>query len=141
MKIFNKILAGVVSAAVIVLALAVPTAAVLPTTPKTDSKSGRFTLGNKSYSYSGKLVASATQASATASSGKGLNLGVSLNAYAISGGITYNNNKSDAISGTQVSVSTDNTFTVSGKPKILNIENATAKCTISTIATLDLEVK
>ncbi|MBD5080438.1 MAG: hypothetical protein HDT44_01580 [Ruminococcaceae bacterium] len=110
MKIFKKILAGVVSAAVIASALAVPTAA-LTTTPKTESKSGQIVAGKKTIRYGGDLTATTTYARASASSSMNTNLSVKVTAYAKKSGTSVNPNiAQDVILDKSVTVSVDNMF-------------------------------
>ena len=111
MKMFKKILAGVVSGAVVASALAAPMAALSDTTMSHVRKGGKMTLPNgKIYcTYSTDTAASSKEASATASSSRALTMSVTINTYGwINGKPVDGNKKGDAISGTSVSVSVDN---------------------------------
>ena len=82
MKMFKRILAGVVSGAVIASALAAPTAALSDTTMSHVRKGGKLTLPNgKIYcTYSTDTAASAKEASATSSSSRALNMSAEIQA-------------------------------------------------------------
>lgn len=109
MKKLKKILAAVVSAALLVSALAIPTEATITTTPTTKSKSGTYKVGNRTYSYGGTLTASTTQVKAAASSGSNLTLRVEVKAYgSYLGEFTLPNSNSDAIAGKSVSALVNN---------------------------------
>ena len=142
MKIFKKILAGVVSAAVIVSALAVPTAAAITAVPQTKNESGTFKVGNRTYSYGGDLVASTTNARATMSSGHSMPLYVSLEAYGFYlGTFTEPNSKSDVLSGTSVTVTADNHFIgIDGTNQIVDIAYAYGKYKIGKIDSFTLSI-
>ena len=136
MKLFKRILAGVVSAAVIVSAMAVP-AAALSSTPKTDSKSGTFKVDNKTYSYGGDLVATNSYARASASCTMNTNMGVSVTVYTRMDGkeITLKKEE-DTISGMEVSVTCNNI--VGNRP--YDLTKATGKYVISAASGFDLTV-
>lgn len=121
MKVFKRILAGTVSAAVIVSALSVPTAAAMTAATQTKTKSGTFTVGKKTYSYGGDLRASYTQATASASSGLNMNLLVKVTANTIRGDLVFKNEATEAILDKSASVSVGNTFDNNGTKFTANI--------------------
>ena len=126
MKIFKKILAGVVSAAVIVSALAVPTAALSSTmTHKYDSGTLTASNGKVYCSYSTDTGASETQAIATASSTRVLTWHVTIysKGHIAGGPMAYKSNE-DAISGTSISVSVNNIVQYEGKERAMTIIGA-----------------
>lgn len=106
----KRILAGVVSAAVIVSALAVPTSAELTNTPKTVSKSGQNVVGNKTIRYSGGLTATKTYARASASCTMNVNLLVSVRVCIPfdEDSLLIVNEAKDAILDKAITVSVDN---------------------------------
>lgn len=140
MKVFKKILAGTVSAAVLVSALSVPTAAMTAAT-QTKTKSGKFTVGNKTYSYGGDLRASYTQATASVSSGRNMNLLVRVTANTIRGDLVFKNEATEAILDTSASVSVGNTFDNNGTKFTANISEAIGIYGIGTIDHFDLKIE
>ena len=133
MKIFKKILAGVVSAAVIVSALAVPVAALTPTTDHV-RKSGKINLGKKTITYSSDTAASTTQASATLTCQHSMVLCATIETFGEAYGILIPTSpKGDAISGTSVSVTLGNVFVVENVTMSRNITSAVGTYTIGDI--------
>ena len=126
MKVFKRILAGAVSAAVLVSVLAVPTAA-LSSTMTHNKKSGKIYLPNgKLYaSYTADTAASISEASATVSSSQNLTMGATLRTVAknSAGNYVYDS-KTDGISGTSVTVHLDNLFPSNGTYLKLDIVSA-----------------
>lgn len=110
MKIFKKILAGVVSAAVIVSALAVPTAAL--TDSMTHKKeSGTLPMPNgMNFKYSTDTAASHTEASARVACSRNATLWAKIEAHGHVGYLSGINSKADMISGKSLSVSVNSTF-------------------------------
>ena len=110
MKIVKKILAGVVSAAVIVSALAVPTAADLTNTPKTVTKSGQDVIGNKTIRYGGDLTATKTYARASVSCTTNASLYVCATTYVPfdEKSLLIVDEEKDAISGKSLTVTASN---------------------------------
>ena len=140
MKIFKKILAGVVSAAVIVSALAVPTAAAITDAPQTKNENGTFTLGGKTYSYGGDLVASTTYARASVSSGRNMTLLVRVTATSIKyKGDTLTNTEVDAGPSTGFTVDVNNVFDVGSMTITSDIKKAQGKYGIGGIS-FELEI-
>ncbi len=141
MKKIKRILAGAVSAALLVSALAIPTEATITTTPTTKSKSGTYKLGNRTYSYGGTLTASTTQASAAASSGHSITLGVKVAACGMDDGLVLVNQTSDAIADTRVSIYVNNIFTnLDGKKVPCDITQAQGTYRIGAIDNFSLAI-
>lgn len=113
MKMFKKILAGVVFGAVVASALAVPMAALSDTTMSHVRKGGKMTLPNgKIYcTYSTDTAASSKEASATASSSRALTMSAEIHADGLLDAMPAPSQKNgDAIFGTHTSVSVDNKY-------------------------------
>ncbi|MDE6724990.1 MAG: hypothetical protein K2J79_05225 [Ruminiclostridium sp.] len=141
MKKYKKILAGAVSAAVLVSALSVPTAAAMTAVTQTKTKSGTFMVGNKTYSYGGDLRASYTQATASVSSGFNMNLLVKVKATTNFAGVPHYNEKSDVILDRSASVSVDNMFNYGGTIITTDIIKAEGTYRIGTIDHFDLKIE
>ena len=145
MKMFKKILAGVVSGAAVASALAAPTLATITDSPTKKHKSGKMYLPNgKLYtSYTAEIIASTIQASATLSSGRNLTLYAMIIAEGrVNGNVTFANHEEDAVSGTSVRVQVSNYFYVSGqgeKPGI--ITRAVGRYNINSDINFELEIK
>ena len=140
MKKIKKILASAVSMAVIVSALAVPTAADITPTQQTKTERGTFTIDGKTYSYGGDLVASTTYARASVGSGHNMNLLVRVTAKSSKYmGSQLTNTEVDAGPNTGLSVSVNNVFTVNSTTITSNIKEAYGKYGIGGIS-FDLEI-
>ncbi|MDE6579325.1 MAG: hypothetical protein K2K41_02185 [Ruminiclostridium sp.] len=128
MKIIKKILAGAVSAAVLVSTLAVPTAALSSTmTHKFDG--GTLTMLNGiRFSYSTDTAASYTYASASMSCSRSANLLATITANGIVDSDVVNpNTNRNMVSGTSASASVNNMFDYSGVKKSGTITSAVGK--------------
>ena len=141
MKKIKKILASAVSMAVIVSALAVPTAADITPTQQTKTERGTFTIDGKTYSYGGDLVASTTYARASVGSGHNMNLLVRVTAESIKyNGKTLTNTEVDGGPNTALTVEVDNIFDVGSMTITSNIRNVDGKYGIGGIS-FDLNIK
>ena len=116
MKIFKRILAGTVSAAMIVSALAVPATALSSAmTHKTDG--GILTMPNGTlYTYGTDTAASYTQATATLTCGRAANLYVTITAHGhVNGEPVASNTNGNSLSGSgSIGTSIDNVFIYDG---------------------------
>ena len=91
MKMFKRILAGVVFGAVVASALAVPMAALSDTTMSHVRKGGTLYLPNGKFycSYSTDTAAFTKEASATATSGRALTMSAQIEAFGYYSGIPF----------------------------------------------------